>query len=261
VPQAQDILAWRVYKYVTHLCNILHNTLFFRLNQALPNIGIIVPKSGKVFKFESMPAIMHSEEKIYKAFYESKKNKIYFNELKDLTKLSNSSLQNILKTAIDNKTLEKQETKANTFFIIKNKRLFAIEYAKIAINKFELLHRNVRLPLNDFIKKIPGEVISILIFGSAARNAETEKSDVDLLIILHRFENENMQKEYEKRIIKQIEDAKKDIQAQSIHHLSLAFTTTRGFIEGKDHLVNQAKETGFPIINEQLYFEMLQNEH
>ncbi|MGV8171926.1 MAG: nucleotidyltransferase domain-containing protein [Candidatus Woesearchaeota archaeon] len=204
---------------------------------------------------------MRTQEKIYKAFYESKKDRIYFNELKDLTKLSNSSLQNVLKTIIENRILEKEETKANTFYIIKNKKLFAIEYAKIAINKFEALHRNVRIPLKDFIKKVPNELMSILLFGSAARSTETKKSDIDLLVILYHFENDNIQKEYEKKMIKQIEDIRKDIQTRSIHNISLAFTTSKGFMDGKDHLVNQAKETGFPIINEQTYFEVLQNEY
>lgn len=200
---------------------------------------------------------MRAQEKIYKAFYESRKDKLYFNELKDLTKLSHSSLQNTLKMLMTNKILEKQETKANTFFIIKDEKLFAVEYAKIAISKFEMLHRNVRLPLKDFIKKIPEGILSILIFGSAARSSETEKSDIDLLVILHQFENENTQQEYGKEIIKQIEDIKKDIQTQSIHPISIAFTTSKEFNEGKDHLVNQAKETGFPIMNEQKYFEVL----
>jgi predicted nucleotidyltransferase len=227
----------------------------------LPNIGTIVPKNGKLFKFKQLQDIMHTEEKIYKAFYELKKDKIYFNELKNLIKLSNSSLQNALKNLINNKILEKQETKANTFYIIKNRKIFTIEYAKIAINKFETLHRNVRIPLKDLIKRIPKELVSVNIFGSTARNSETEKSDIDLLIILHHFENEFMQKEYEKKIIKQIEEITKDIQTQSIHHISLAFTTIKEFREGKDHLVNQAKETGFPIINEQTYFEVLHNEY
>lgn len=75
------------------------------------------------------------------------------------------------------------------------------------------------------------------------------------------FEYEDVQKEYEKNIIKKIEDIKKDIQTQSIYHISLAFNTMKKFSEGKDHLINQAKETGFPIINEQVYFEIIQNEH
>jgi predicted nucleotidyltransferase len=233
---------------------------FCRNQHATPNNGTIVPKNGKLFKFETISSIMHTQEKIYSAFYESKKDKIYFNELKDLTKLSNSSLQNALKILINNKILEKQETKANTFFIIKNKKLFTIEYAKIAVIKFEALHRDVRIPLKDFIKKVPKELISIIIFGSAARNSETDKSDIDLLVILYQFENDTQQ-EYEKRIIKQIENVKKDIQTQSIHRISLAFTTSKELIEGKDHLVKQAKETGFPIVNEQTYFEVLQNEY
>ncbi len=204
---------------------------------------------------------MHAQEKIFQTFYESSKDKIYFNELKNLTKLSNSSLQNTLKLLIEGKILEKQETKANVFYIIKNKRFFILEYAKIAINKFEKLHRNVRIPLKDFIKKIPKELISIVLFGSAARGSETEKSDIDLLVILFQFDNDLIQKEYEKKIIKQIESIKNDVQTQAIHHISLAFTTLNKFREEKDYLVTQAKKTGFPIINEQKYFEVLQNEY
>jgi predicted nucleotidyltransferase len=204
---------------------------------------------------------MHSKEKIFKAFYESKKDKIYFNELKELTKLSNSSLQNQLKTLLQNNILQKEETKANVFFAIKNKKIFAVEYAKITMNHFETLHRNVRLPLKELADALPKEIFSVILFGSCARNTQSEKSDIDLLVILYSIENQKIHDLYEQSFVKHIETIKNDIQTRSNHHISLGFTTLKEFIEGKDHLVNQAKETGFPIVNEQIYFEALQNEY
>lgn len=200
---------------------------------------------------------MNAEEKIFKAFYNSKKEMLYFNEIKSLTGLSNSSLQNAAKILLKNNILESQKTKANSFFTVANKEKLALEFANIDLIRFEGLNRNVKMPLIEFIETAPKEIATILLFGSSAKKTETEKSDIDLLIVVHKFNNQKIQKAYETGIIKEINSIKKDVESRSTHSISLAFTNTQQLKEGKDHLVSQAKETGFPIFNQQLYYEVI----
>ncbi|MBN2142395.1 nucleotidyltransferase domain-containing protein [Candidatus Woesearchaeota archaeon] len=200
---------------------------------------------------------MNAEEKIFKAFYDSKKEMLYFNEIKSLTGLSNSSIQNTTLALLKKNVLGSQKTKANVFFTMADQERFAIEFTKIDLTRLNGLNRNIRLPLKELVGKTPNEVASMVLFGSSARKAETEKSDIDLLVVLHKFNTLKLQQMYETEIIQQMESLKRDVQSRSNHNLSLAFTNTQLLKEGKDHLVSQAKETGFPIFNQQLYHEVI----
>ena len=60
---------------------------------------------------------MKPEDKIYKAYFESKKNSLYFNEIKELSKLSDSSLTNTLNKLLKDNIVTQEKTKSN------NKRL------------------------------------------------------------------------------------------------------------------------------------------
>lgn len=79
---------------------------------------------------------MKPEEKVYQAYFESKKSSLYFNEIKELSKLSDSSLANTLNKLTKNNTLTQEKTKSNTFYKIKDKKLFALKFSEIAIQKF-----------------------------------------------------------------------------------------------------------------------------
>src|SRR3989339_341696 len=48
---------------------------------------------------------MKPEEKIYQAYFESKKNSLYFNEIKELSKLADSSLTTTLNRLTENNTI------------------------------------------------------------------------------------------------------------------------------------------------------------
>jgi len=61
---------------------------------------------------------MKPEDKVYNAYFESKKNILYFNEMKELSKLSDSSLANTLNKLVKNSILNREKTKSNTFYKI-----------------------------------------------------------------------------------------------------------------------------------------------
>lgn len=189
------------------------------------------------------------EEKIYFAFYSKRKDMLYFNEIRELTSMSISSLQNAILKLEKNKEINKVKEKAHIFYKLKNEQLIALNFTKFDITKTENLNINIKIPLKKFLSEIPKEIDFIMLFGSASRKQEKKESDIDLLIVLHNFKNENLQKEYEKEIKNEITKIKEKINAISNHSLSLFYTNTEEFINSKDRVIKEAKQTGFCIYN------------
>lgn len=202
---------------------------------------------------------MKPVEKIYFAFFKSKKNKLYFNELKEFSGLKDSSLNKNLKELIEKKEIKKEKEKSNTFYSLKNKQLKSIYFAKFAIEKFQNLNYKVRIPLQDFLKEI-NNIKYVIHFGSSSRAEEREDSDIDLLIVLNSFENKELNKLYQKEITQKIEEYKKKANVVSIYPISCFYVDEQNFINTKDdYVVLSAKETGYPIFNQPEYY--LKNEY
>lgn len=189
---------------------------------------------------------MKPEDKIFLAYYESKKSELYFNELKDLTKLSDSSLAHNLKKLVLQKILIVNKTKSNTFYKITNKRFLALKFSKIALEKFADLNRGVRVPLQSFLEKLNYNIFSVVLFGSASRKQEKRDSDIDILIVTDKKQN--------------FDEFKKDVEVISNYPLNIFICSVDDFIKGEDHIIIQAKKTGFPIRGEQNFYEVLANE-
>ena len=190
---------------------------------------------------------MKPEEKIYYAFYATKKEWLYFNELKLHTKMSNSSLQNALNKLISNKELQERKETSNIFYKLADKNKIMLNFSVFDLERLEKLNLNVRIPLKDFLNQIPKQIEFILLFGSSSRKEEKKESDIDLLIVLNKFLDEKLQKLYESEIKKEFEGVRKAVNVRSTHPLSLAFVNSEEFKTSKDHLLIQAKNTGFPI--------------
>lgn len=186
---------------------------------------------------------MKAEEKIYRAFFESKEPKLYYNQIKEHTKLSHSSLQNALEKLKKANILSEEKTKSNTFYKIKDKKLMALKFSEIAIKRFQDLNRGVRIPLNNFLKELPKTIYTIILFGSASRKEERKDSDIDILIV----SNETMN----------LDSNKKNAEVISNHHLSIFQCTIIDLLENKDHIIIQARKTGFSIYKEQNFYEVI----
>src|SRR3989339_812275 len=190
---------------------------------------------------------MKPEDKVYKAYFESKKNSLYFNEIKELSQLSDSSLTNTLNKLTKSNVLTQEKTKSNTFYKINNKKIFALKFSEIAVQIFNNLNNGVKVPLRNFLKNIPKEIYTIVLFGSASRKEEQKGSDIDLLIIAN------------KKI--DITNNKKEAEITSKHPISLFQATVEEFLKNKDDVIIQARKTGFPIYKEQNFYEVLLDEY
>lgn len=188
---------------------------------------------------------MKPEEKVFRAFFESKKPTLYFNQMKELSGLSDSSLANTLHKFVKDKILIQEKTKSNTFYTIGNKKKFALRYSDIALQLFNSLNTGVKIPLRNFLKNIPWEIYTVILFGSTSRKEEQKDSDIDLLIVSPSKLN--------------LAKHKKEAEITSKHQLSLFQVTIEQFIENKDDVIIQARKTGFPIYKEQNFYEVVLN--
>ena len=210
----------------------------------IPKSGKIIPKIGKVYKSSAFNNTkMNAEEKVYRAFFDLKEPKLYYNQIKEQANLSHSSLQNTLEKLKKANILSEEKTKANTFYILKDKKVFALRFSEIAVQKFNRLNVNVKVPLKNFLKNLPEEIHTIILFGSASRKEETKDSDIDILIVSN----------------KKIDLArnKKEAETTSNYPISLFNATITQFKENKDHVIIQARKTGFPIYKEQNFYEVI----
>jgi len=190
--------------------------------------------------------MIKAEDKVYQAFFDLKQTKLYYNQIKEHSKLSHSSLQNTLEKLKTNNIISEEKTKANTFYKTKNKKLFELKFAEIATHKFQNLNRGIRIPLNNFLKNIPKEIYTIILFGSASRKEERKESDIDLLIVSQNKIS--------------IEKNKKEGEIISNYPINLFQCSIQDFLENKDDIIIQARTTGFPIYKEQNFYEAILDE-
>ncbi len=204
-------------------------------------------KMANYINHKTTRTVMKAENKIYQAFLEIKESKLYFNQIKEYTGLSNSSTQNILKVLIENNIIKQIKTKSNTFYEIKDKKYFALKFSELAYNRFNNLNVGVRVPLKNFLEKIPKDIYTVVVFGSASRKEEQEGSDVDILIVSDKKVN--------------LEQNKKEAEATSSYPISIFNCTIEQFVDNKDHMIIQARKTGFAIHKEQNYYEAVLDEY
>ncbi len=197
--------------------------------------------------------MVKNKEVIYRAFFENKKNKLYYNQLRNITSLSNSQLQNILKKLEENNEILKEKTKSNTYYKL-TKKYKSLEFTKITFDLIENLNINVKVIINEIIKLVPTKIYSVIFFGSASKKKEQENSDIDLLFILENFKDKKLEKLYEKEIKNEIIKIIEEIETRSIYPISLKFIK-KDDLKNNDHLIIDAINTGFPIINQLNYFE------
>ncbi len=186
--------------------------------------------------------------KFFNAFFVSKKNKLYFNELKDLTSMSNSSLQNILNKLLEQNIIFREKTKSNVFYGIKDKKFFSLMFSFLALKKFESLNFNVKISLKNFLEKVKMDSCFIVLFGSSVNNSLDENSDIDILLV------------YNKKI-KSLDKILFEINSSSLYPLSVFQCSLKDFRKNDDKIIIQAKNTGFPIFNEQRFYEEILYEY
>jgi predicted nucleotidyltransferase len=197
---------------------------------------------------------MRPEDKILKTYHELKKIRLYYNQIKEKSQLSDNTLSRTLKKLTEEKILKKEENKSNTYYQINDIKFVSIKFSEYDLKDFREINREIYIPLKEFLDELKLTITTVL-FGSSSRKEEKENSDIDLLIIMEQFRDEKLQKKYENEIKKEIKRAKKKIEPRSNHPISIIYTNEKEFEGTKDNLIQMAKISGFPINNQQKYHE------
>ncbi|MFT4308901.1 MAG: nucleotidyltransferase domain-containing protein [Candidatus Woesearchaeota archaeon] len=186
---------------------------------------------------------MKPEDRIYNAYFVQKGEKMYYNQIKETTMLSHSSLQNTLARMSRQGILKTEKTRQNVYYSISDKKIIAIKFSEIAIRKFNSLNIGVKSPLRTFLKDLPISIYTIVLFGSASTGDQNQNSDIDLLIVYYKKTD--------------LDKRRKEAEITSKYPLSLFYCSAEQFIRSNDDIIIQAKKTGFPIHKEQNFYEAI----
>jgi len=201
---------------------------------------------------------MKPEDKFYYAFYIAKKLKLYFNEIKELSGLSNASLVNIVKKLGEKGFVSVEKRKGNTFYILSHIYYAYLMFAKFDMMRYDDLNEDVIYSLMGFRGGAPKDIACIVLFGSTSRKEESRgKSDIDIMIVFNKFEDDELQLMYEKYMKNKFEKLKEDKNAFSFFPFSLFYTNIEEFENSDDNLIKEVRETGFPIKGEQRFYEIM----
>jgi len=198
--------------------------------------------------------MIKNKELIYLEFFQSKKKKLYYNQIKESINLSHSSLQIVLKKLVDNGEIIVEKTKSNIYYELTNK-FKSLEFTKITLNLINNLNLDVKIIIKEFQILIPTTIYTCIFFGSASRKEEQVNSDIDLIVILDKYKNNELQRLYEKEIKRTINEIKKELESRSLYSISIVFTNKEEFEKQNDYLIKEATNTGFPIINQMNYYD------
>ena len=183
--------------------------------------------------------------KILGLFYKGKDKKIHLRDIARQTKMNENSAsrflvslekQNILKSEKDGNLKKYSIRKNNVVYSIF--MLFDIE----KFNKLPLLRRNA---INYFFKELEEKPLVLFLFGSTAKETFTNKSDIDLLIIVN------------KKI--KTEDAQRYAESQTGIRISCFQIKYSAFLKElktqEDKVIGSAVTTGYPLTNHIKFYE------
>ncbi len=118
------------------------------------------------------------------------------------------------------------------------------------VEKLEKLPQIRKQAVETYIKNLPKQPIFVILFGSTAKENYTKESDMDILLIANRkIDPKNAEKE-----------------ADTLHAIKISTfqITYEAFIKElklkEDKVIQSAIRTGYPIINQVRYYEVLDYE-
>lgn len=215
------------------------------------------PKQEVILMKEKASSKIRPTEKVYRAFYDTREILLYFNQLKEITGLSDSSLANALRKLKESNEIERIEEKSNTFYRLNDMGLSKIHFTLFDYQRLEILISFVKIPVKQFLSEMPRCICFVILFGSASRQQSRKGSDIDILVVLHKFADQKFQMQYERIVKSETELLKEKISAISIYPVSVIYTDVDDFINGEDRLVIEAKNTGFCIGGNLDYYEIM----
>jgi len=188
--------------------------------------------------------------KILKLFYNQKSAKIHLRDLARKTNLNENSVSRFLKTLEQEKILiSKRDANQKKYEIVKNDLIYSIfsHFDILRFNQLPLLRKNALL---HFLDKLEEKPLVAFLFGSTAKETFTERSDLDLLLIVN-----------EKIPTKKAEDYVDAQTAIKISSIQISLNEFKKELKLKeDYVIQSAINTGYPLTNHIEYYRTIYNE-
>lgn len=188
--------------------------------------------------------------KILYVFYKRKNEKIHLRELARETKMYGQGITRYLNYLEKNRIL-KSEKEANLkqYSLLNNQQVYSI-LAMFDVEKTQKLPILRKNAISIYLKSLPYPPIFAVVFGSTAKETYTEESDIDILLVSH-----------EKMDVAKAEYETDALTAMKISTFQMAFQEFIKELKLKeDNVIQSALKTGYPVINQIYYYEVLQNE-
>ena len=193
--------------------------------------------------------INNRNSKILKLFYEDKKANLHLREIARRTKLyANSAMRFLNQLEDEGLLISKKDGNLKKYKIKKSEKLNNI-FSFFDIERLNKLSLARRRAINYFLDKLIEKPLIALLFGSTAKETFRKNSDIDLLLIVNKKINVDKAKDYV--------DAQVGIK---INCFQITYDEFLKEIKLKeDKVIQSALNTGYPIYNQMLFYEVYIN--
>lgn len=187
-------------------------------------------------------------ERILKIFYRI--DKIHLRAISRETNMYGQSVTRYLNELEKEKILKsKKEGNLKIYSWDKNNKVYSIK-TLFDLERLEKLPFQRKEAIKGYIKMLPEKPVFVILFGSTAKNNFSKDSDIDILIVTN---NKFSSKEAEKEV-----DTIYGIKMSTFQISYKEFIKELKLKE--DKVVQSAILTGYPIFNNNYYYEVLDNE-
>ena len=187
--------------------------------------------------------------KILRLFYEDKKSSFHLREIARKTKLYPNSVTRFLNQLEKEDILTSQKDGNLKNYKIKKSEKLSNIFASFDIERLNKLPLARRRAINYFLDKLKEKPIIALLFGSTAKETFRKDSDIDLLLIVNRKIDVDTAKDYV--------DAQLGIK---VNCFQITYEEFKKEIKLKeDKVIQSALNTGYPIFNQMLFYEVYLN--
>lgn len=184
--------------------------------------------------------------KILRLFYQNKNHPLHLREIARRVELNESTITRHLNALLDSGVLVFEKEGNLKKFSIKRSvipKIFPM-FDDEKLEHLPLLRKNA---IKEYIRNLVKKPVFMVVFGSTAKGTFTDKSDMDILEVYNnRTDTCNAIKSAE---------ALCRIKIQTFQLTEKQFY--REIIEKKEHVVQSALNTGFPVFNQKYYYEVI----
>ena len=194
--------------------------------------------------------VKSGHNKILRLFYENKKASVHLREIARKTRLyANSATRFLDQLEKEGLIASQKDGNLKKYSIIKSEKLNNI-FASFDIERLNNLPLARKRAISYFLDKLPERPVMVVLFGSTAKETFRKDSDIDLILVVNRKIDLGKAKDY--------------VDAQEGIKINCFQITYEEFLKEvklkEDKVIQSALNTGYPIFNQMLFYEVYLNE-